>query len=95
MAETTSEYVPATQFVHDVLLAEDHEPAAQLEQELAPAGDHRPAAQRVHDEAPAEAENDPAVQFEHPLPSTNVPTGHTPIEQAGPLHAEELQTQTP
>jgi hypothetical protein len=94
VAKATVEYVPATQFVHDTLLAEDHEPAAQFEQELAPAGDHRPAAHKVHDKAP-EAENDPAVQLEHPLPSTNVPAPHVLIEQAGPLHAEELQTQTP
>jgi len=95
VAETTLEYKPATQFVHDALLAADHVPGAQFEQEVAPEGDHRPAAHSVHDKAPAETEIEPAVQLEHPVPSKNVPAGHVLIEQAGPLHIEELQTQTP
>ena len=94
VAEATVEYVPATQFVHDGLLVGDHVPAAQFEQELAPADDHRPAAQGVQDNAAA-AENDPPGQLEHTVPLTNVPAGHVLIEQAGPLHIEELQTQTP
>jgi len=95
VAETTVEYVPATQFVHDALLAEDHVPGAQFEHDVAPEGDHCPAAHSVHDKAPAEAENDPAKQLEHTVLLTNVPAEHGLIEQAGPLHIEELQTQTP
>jgi hypothetical protein len=78
VAKSTVEYVPATQFVHEALLPEDHEPA-----------EHR-----VHEALLTDAENDPAVQLEHPVPLKNVPAKQL-IEQAGPVHAEELQTQTP
>jgi len=92
----TEDQDPTGQFVHEALpAAEDHEPGRQFMQEVAPEGNHCPAAHNVHEKAPAEAETNPAGQFEHLVPSKNVPAKHVLIEQAGPVISEELQTQTP